>query len=670
MIGEKLLHGGDYNPEQWLESQDILEEDIRLMKQAHINCVTLGVFSWSMLEPEEGAYDFQWLKDIIDRLYREGICVILATPSGAMPHWLSQKYPEVMQVHADGKRNLPGKRHNFCYTSPVMREKIRQLDEKLSECFGSHPAVVLWHISNEFGGNFGDSSCHCELCQKEFREWLKKRYGTLDALNHAWWNRFWSHVYTDWDQIHSPMPHGEALSHGLNLDWKRFVTERMMDFCSHEIQAVRTHSSLPVTANFMDFFKGLDYGKFQECLNLVSWDSYPFWHSSRDQVPEAVRAAANHSLMRSLKKQPFLLMESTPSCVNWKAHNPLKRPGMHMLSSMQAVAHGSDSVQYFQWRKSRGAFEKFHGAVLDHKNGADTRTYREVSEVGERLERLTNAVEGSVNRPRAAIVFDWENWWALEDSAGPRLEWDYVGEILKHYQVFWEAGVEVDFVHMGQELDGYALVLAPLNYLYRQGYAEKVRQYTAKGGIYVTTYFSGIVDDTDLCFLRHHPLEDVLGIVQEEIDAPGEEYENSISYQGTEYPVGGIREVIHPKEDTKVLAVYKEDFYAGMPVVTAHPYKEGTAWYLAAEMDLKFLRQWYKELCVQAELYNALGAELPYGVTVTQRQGGENPVFVMNFSEKPVILMPQGEWEDVDTKERIFDRFTLEAYSCRVLKKK
>ena len=443
-----------------------------------------------------------------------------------------------------------------------------------------------------------------------------------------------------------------------------------MDFCSHEIQAVRTHSSLPVTANFMDFFKGLDYGKFQECLNLVSWDSYPFWHSSRDQVPEAVRAAANHSLMRSLKKQPFLLMESTPSCVNWKAHNPLKRPGMHMLSSMQAVAHGSDSVQYFQWRKSRGAFEKFHGAVLDHKNGADTRTYREVSEVGERLERLTNAVEGSVNRPRAAIVFDWENWWALEDSAGPRLEWDYVGEILKHYQVFWEAGVEVDFVHMGQELDGYALVLAPLNYLYRQGYAEKVRQYTAKGGIYVTTYFSGIVDDTDLCFLRHHPLEDVLGIVQEEIDAPGEEYENSISYQGTEYPVGGIREVIHPKEDTKVLAVYKEDFYAGMPVVTAHPYKEGTAWYLAAEMDLKFLRQWYKELCVQAELYNALGAELPYGVTVTQRQGGEDPVFVMNFSEKPVILMPQGEWEDVDTKERIFDRFTLEAYSCRVLKKK
>lgn len=290
--------------------------------------------------------------------------------------------------------------------------------------------------------------------------------------------------------------------------------------------------------------------------------------------------------------------------------------------------------------------------------------------MGERLERLTNAVEGSVNRPRAAIVFDWENWWALEDSAGPRLEWDYVGEILKHYQVFWEAGVEVDFVHMGQELDGYALVLAPLNYLYRQGYAEKVRQYTAKGGIYVTTYFSGIVDDTDLCFLRHHPLEDVLGIVQEEIDAPGEEYENSISYQGTEYPVGGIREVIHPKEDTKVLAVYKEDFYAGMPVVTAHPYKEGTAWYLAAEMDLKFLRQWYKELCVQAELYNALGAELPYGVTVTQRQGGEDPVFVMNFSEKPVILMPQGEWEDVDTKERIFDRFTLEAYSCRVLKKK
>ena len=259
MIGGRILHGGDYNPEQWLEYPEILEEDIQLMKKAQVNCVTLGIFSWAMLEPKEGVYDFQWLEEIVDRLGREGIQVILATPSGAMPHWLTEKYPEVMQVQEEGTKNLPGKRQNFCYTSPVMRQKIQSLDRALSQKFGKKENVVLWHISNELGGNFGDSTCHCEQCQRAFREWLKKRYQTLDNLNKAWWGRFWSHVYTDWDQIHSPAPQGEYTMTGLKLDWRRFATEQMSDFVAGEIQAVRTASDLPVTTNFMYFFKGLDY---------------------------------------------------------------------------------------------------------------------------------------------------------------------------------------------------------------------------------------------------------------------------------------------------------------------------------------------------------------------------------------------------------------------------
>ena len=231
MFKGKLLHGGDYNPEQWLDCPEILEEDIRLMEEAGVNCVTLGVFSWAVLEPEEGVYDFNWLEERIDRLGEAGIQVILATPSGAMPHWLTQKYPEAMQVQENGKRNLPGKRHNFCYTSPVMREKIHALDERLSEQFGKKENVILWHISNELGGNFSDGACHCKLCQEAFRGWLKKKYKTLDNLNRAWWGRFWSHVYTDWNQVHSPAPHGEWSMTGLTVDWRRFVSEQMSDFC-------------------------------------------------------------------------------------------------------------------------------------------------------------------------------------------------------------------------------------------------------------------------------------------------------------------------------------------------------------------------------------------------------------------------------------------------------
>ena len=590
-----------------------------------------------------------------------------------MPNWLTQKYPEVMQVQADGKRNLPGKRHNFCYTSPVMREKITAIDRVLAERFGTRKNVILWHISNELGGNFGDSTCHCELCQEAFRQWLKKKYGTLEKLNSAWWNHFWSHTYTDWSQIHSPGPYGETTSTALVLDWRRFSTEQISSFCELEIQTVKAASDLPATTNFMDFFKGLDYNRMKKGLDIISWDSYPFWHEQKDEVPVAARTAANHSVMRALKKAPFLLMESTPSSISWRNSNPLKRPGMHMLSSMQAVAHGSDSVQYFQWRKGRGGYEKFHGAVLDHKNGTNTRTFRDVTEVGARLAGLSDKIDGTVNRPRAAIIFDWENWWAVEDTQGPRLDLDYVECVLSHYRAFWEKGIEADLIGMDEKLDGYQLVAAPLNYMYKSGYAEKVREFVAGGGTFVTTYFSGMVNDTDLCFVGHHPLEDVLGVVQEEIDAPSEDFENQFSYGDAEYPARRMCEVVHAKEGTEVLSVYERDFYAGCPVVTRNHFGKGEAYYLAAESDISFLRAFYGDMFKRAGLKNALGTELPYGVTVTERAGtdgdGRDLVFVMNFKNEPVCVGGAGKWTDAESGAVYEGRLELGAFQCVVLER-
>ena len=671
MLGGRLLHGGDYNPDQWLEYPEVFEEDVRLMKEANVNCVSLGIFAWAALEPEEGRYELDWLDHIITRLGEEDIQVVLATPSGAMPNWLTQKYPEVMQVQADGKRNLPGKRHNFCYTSPVMREKITAIDRVLAERFGTRKNVILWHISNELGGNFGDSTCHCELCQEAFRQWLKKKYGTLEKLNSAWWNHFWSHTYTDWSQIHSPGPYGETTSTALVLDWRRFSTEQISSFCELEIQTVKAASDLPATTNFMDFFKGLDYNRMKKGLDIISWDSYPFWHEQKDEVPVAARTAANHSVMRALKKAPFLLMESTPSSISWRNSNPLKRPGMHMLSSMQAVAHGSDSVQYFQWRKGRGGYEKFHGAVLDHKNGTNTRTFRDVTEVGARLAGLSDKIDGTVNRPRAAIIFDWENWWAVEDTQGPRLDLNYVECVLSHYRAFWEKGIEADLIGMDEKLDGYQLVAAPLNYMYKSGYAERVREFVAGGGVFVTTYFSGMVNDTDLCFIGHQPLEDVLGVVQEEIDAPSEEFENRFAYNGEEYPARRMCEIVHAKEGAEVLSVYERDFYAGCPTVTRNTFGKGEAYYLTAESDMDFLRAFYSDLFDRAGLANALGAKLPYGVTVTERSGadGKGVVFVMNFRNEPVCIDGVGKWTDAESGAVYEGKLELGAFQCAVLDK-
>ena len=274
MLNNRLLYGGDYNPEQWLDRPDILKEDIRMLMEAGCNTVTLGIFSWAALEPQEGDFRFQWLENIVDRLYKNGIYTIMGTPSGARPKWLADKYPEVLRVDETGHRQMFGFRHNHCYTSPVYREKTALINKKLAKSFGNHPGVILWHISNELGGE-----CRCPLCQDAFRRWLKERYHTIDELNRRWCTTFWSHTYQSFEQIEAPFTIGETQLHALNLDWKRFVTHQTRDFLRHEIDALREGGAKqPTTTNLMHYFQGLDYFKLAKDIDIVSWDTYPTWH--------------------------------------------------------------------------------------------------------------------------------------------------------------------------------------------------------------------------------------------------------------------------------------------------------------------------------------------------------------------------------------------------------
>lgn len=668
-----IIHGGDYNPDQWLDRPEILEEDLHLMKKAHVNCVSLGIFAWARLEPEEGRYDFEWLENIIQKLYDNDIYTILATPTGAMPQWLTGKYEEVLQVNEYGVRNYPGKRHNYCPNSPVMREKTRQLDSRLSERFGAHPGVIGWHISNEIGGNGWDFSCHCENCQNAFRAWLKDKYGSLDRLNAAWWTSFWSHTYTDWNQIRGASSRGEDLVHGQNLDWRRFQDNQLLDFCKEEIKAVRSHSSLPVTTNMMEFLKKLDYFKWAKELDVISWDSYPDWHSGPDELETAARTAAYHSLMRSLKKKNFLLMESTPSVVNWREVNRLKRPGMHELSSLQAVACGADSVQYFQWRKGRGSSEKYHGAVVDHRNGADTRVFREVTRLGERLEKIAPKVIGTCSHAQVAIVFDWENWWAMEDACAVDRRLKYPQVFVDFFRPLWELGIDVDMVDMEGELDAYRVVIAPLNYLYREGYAEKVRGYVKQGGCYITTCWSGEVNETDLVYTGSHPLEDVLGIRTEEIDVPDGYCENYIRYQGVDYRITGLCGLVHAK-GAEVLAEYQNDFYKGYPALTRNAYGEGEAYYIASLNERRFLTDFYSGLLKDKGIGCGLQVKLTQGVVVNERSKSagehdreEKVWFLQNFNREAAVVELLGRYENVETGETLTGEVTLEAFACVVL---
>ena len=671
-----LLHGADYNPEQWENYPGIIEKDITMMQQAKCNVMSVGIFSWAKLEPREGEYDFAWLDAVIEKLYAAGIHIFLATPSGARPAWMSQKYPEVLRVGRDRVPALHGGRHNHCMTSPVYREKTLKINRLLAERYSQHPAVLGWHISNEYGGE-----CHCGLCQQKFRDWLKARYKTLDALNHAWWSTFWSHTYTDWSQIESPAPQGEVSIHGLNLDWRRFNTAQVSDFCRHEVAPLKAvNADLPVTTNFMEYFYDYDYWQLAKEIDFISWDSYPMWHREKEETTLACYTAMYHDMMRSLKGgKPFVLMESTPSTTNWQPISKLKKPGMHILSSLQAVAHGADSVQYFQWRKSRGSVEKFHGAVIDHVGHLDTRVGREVSKLGDMLARLS-AVAGCRTEARVAIVFDQQSRWAMDDAAGPRnMGLEYEKTVNEHYRPFWEKGIAVDVIDADQPLSQYALVIAPMLYMVRQGFAERAEAFVAEGGHLVTTYWSGIVDETDLCFTGGFPgpLRKLLGIWAEEIDCLGEGERNLVQglagnasgLQGP-YQVRHLCELIHT-ETAQALATYRDDFYAGRPAVTVNRFGNGKAWHVASRNDLQFQRDFFAGIINELALPQAVDADFPPGVVATARTDGESTwVFVQNFTaQQQLVTLPEG-YTDSMTDAAAVGETVLLPWDCRVLKRR
>ncbi|MDY8021678.1 beta-galactosidase [Paenibacillus polymyxa] len=673
----RMLHGADYNPDQWQHYPEVLAEDIRLMKLAKCNVMSVGIFSWVSLEPEEGVFTFEWLDRILDSFAENGIYAFLATPSGARPAWMSQKYPEVLRVEANRVRNLHGFRHNHCSTSPVYREKVRIMNTKLAERYANHPAVIGWHISNEFGGD-----CHCDYCQEAFRAWVQDKYGTLDKLNHAWWTTFWSHTVTDWSQIESPAPHGETQVHAMNLDWRRFVTDQTADFIKHEIVPLKAaNPAIPVTTNLMEFFEGLNYWKFADLLDVISWDSYPTWHDREgDDSRQAAKVAMMHDIIRSIKGgKPWMLMESTPSLTNWQDVSKLKRPGMHLLSSLQAVAHGSDTVQYFQWRKSRGSSEKLHGAVVDHVGHEHTRVFGDVTDVGNALEKLEEVIGTSVPA-EAAVIFDWENRWGINDSQGPRnkgVKYEETAEA--HYLALWEQGVPVDVIHMDADFSKYKLLVAPMLYMVRSGVGERIQKFVENGGIFVATYWSGIVDEHDLCFLGGFPgpLRKTLGIWSEEIDGLHDHDRNHIMpVEGNELDLQGeyeaveLCDLIHT-EGAEVLAVYGSDFYAGRPALTVNRLGQGKAYYIASRNIGLFHSHFYKSLIEDAGISKALNVKLPHGVnTAIRTDGVHDYIFILNFTHEPQEITLDGRtYADMLENHAIEDgSVQLDAYAVKVLK--
>lgn len=664
-----FIHGADYNPEQWLHDKAVWDKDMELMKLAHCNEMSVGIFSWSILEPREGEFDFSFLDEIIDRIGSCGGKVILATPSGARPRWLAEKYPEVLRVRPDGSREHFRARHNHCYTSPVYREKVRIINTKLAERYGHNPTVIAWHVSNEYGGE-----CRCPLCAQAFREFLRKKFhNNIEELNLAYWTTFWSHNYDSFDQIEPPSELTENAIHGLNLDWHRFVTHQTRDFIAQEIEPLkRIAPHLPTTINMMFEHYEADYRKIADVIDFASWDSYPEWHNG-DDAAIAQKTAFWHDLYRSLKQKPFLLMESTPSLVNWKPYNKPKAPGLDVLSSIQAVAHGSDSVQYFQWRKGRGSSEKFHGAVVGHDGSADTRVFRSVQTTGKTLEAI-DEIAGTVTRPQVAVVYDWENMWALDDCQGYVLaDKKYRPTCYEYHRIFWERGIDCDIVSPKADLSAYKLVIAPMLYLADDETVSNFKDYVNQGGILWSTYMLGTVDGNDLCRLGGLPgggLKEVFGITAEEIDTLYPEERRHAAMNGAEHELIDYCETIHPA-GAEVLASYTDGYYEGMPAVTVNRFGKGKAIYQACRDAGSLKERILEGLLKDAGIESVVASveALPHGVTAHSRTDGQTTyVFAENYSPTDTAAISLGKPMKDMLSGEVTDKCQLAPYSFRVFK--
>jgi beta-galactosidase len=601
-----LAFGGDYNPEQW--DEPVWKEDDELMRRARVNLATVGVFSWALLEPEEGRYDFAWLDAHIDRLHANGVAVDLATPTASPPPWFTLAHPDALPVTPDGTRLTHGSRDTYCLTAPAYRRAARRIASALAERYGDHPALALWHVHNEYG-----TICYCDHTGAAFRVWLRARHGSLEALNGAWGTAFWSQRYSSWEQVLPPRATQWHKNPGQALDFRRFWSDEIIAAYREQRDAIRAHSDRPVTTNLMlPAYQNIDLWALTRELDVVSSDQYP----SSPGLDAAADAAFHADRTRSLAGgSPWLLMEQGTNTVYDRDRTLAKEPGDIVRHTLGHIARGSEGALFFQWRQSRAGAEMWHSAMVPHA-GPDSRIFREVTQVGEAVARLGELAGSTVTAP-VAVLHDSDAWWALSMDGLPSPDLDCHAELGRAHRALWDAGVTVDFAHPGHELRRYLLVIAPALFLMSDAGAENLRRYVEGGGTLLVQHASGFVDERLHARLGGYParpLREALGIRVEEYRPlrRGERIALSDGSYGTVWSES-VR-----AEDAETLATYTHGMLTDSPALTRHRFGTGQGWYLSTRLEetdyAALVRRLLKESGIEPEL-----PRLPPGVEAVTR---------------------------------------------------
>ncbi|MFD7706312.1 beta-galactosidase [Streptomyces sp. NPDC059786] len=660
----RLAFGGDYNPEQWPES--VWAEDVRLMREAGVTMVSVGIFSWALLEPARGVHDFGWLDRLLDLLHENGVRADLGTPTVAPPAWFYREHPEALPVAADGTRYAFGSRGAICHSNADYRAAAAAVTTELATRYGDHPALALWHVHNEYGVPV--SACYCESCAAHFRRWLARTYGTVDAVNEAWGTAFWGQRYADFEQIEPPRLTPTVGNPGQALDYKRFADATMRENFTAERDILhRLAPGIPVTTNFMTALsqcETVDYWAWGREVDLVSNDHYLITDGRRTHVNLAMAADLTRSVAGGA---PWLLLEHSTSGVNWQARNPAKAPGQMARNSLAHVARGSEGAMFFQWRQSRRGAEKFHSAMVPHA-GTDSRVWREVVELGASVEALA-PVRGTRTVADAALLWDWHSWWAQTLPWRPSEDHDARERADAFYEALYDRHVTVDFAHPEADLSAYPLVVVPALYLMTEAAALNVRAYVENGGTLVVSYFSGIVDEYDAVHDGAYPgaLRDVLGLTVEEFSPLLKDDRVRLTGPDGAELCGDVWSEFVVERGAETVYRYADGLAAGRPAVTRHRFGAGTAWYVSTRLGVQGL---------DAVLGLAAGdagtapcAELPRDVEVVRRTGEAGTfVFAVNHTASDAEVPLETPGAELLTGERAAGSLAVPAGAVRVVR--
>ncbi|MFF8386318.1 beta-galactosidase [Streptomyces kanasensis] len=643
----RILFGGDYNPEQWPE--ETWADDVRLMRDAGVNSVTVGVFSWARIEPRPGVRDFGWLDRLTQLLHSHDIGVVLATPTASPPPWMGARHPDTLPRDEEGRTVWWGSRQHFCPSSPTYRAYATAITEDLAARYGDHPALTLWHVNNEYC-----TFCWCDATARHFRRWLEARYGTVDALNEAWGTAFWSQRYDTWDEVIPPRRAQYLRNPAHLLDFRRFTSDALLECYAAERDIVARHSPhVPVTTNFMPFWTGQDAWRWAAEEDAVSVDVYP---DPKDPLGGQYNAMIG-DMTRSQARGPWMVMEQAAGPVNWRGVNHPKPRGLNRLHSLQAVARGADAVCYFQWRQSRQGAEKFHSGMVSHA-GEHGRTFGEVKRIGAELAALGPRVAGTRVASDVAVLHDWHAWWAVEQEGRPSREVAYPEVVRAWHRALWEAGFTADFAHPEHDLGGYRVVVVPQLYLLTDAAVDNLVAYAAGGGTLVCGFLTGVADEDD----RVRPggmdarLRALFGIgtLHEWWPLDRDETVACDGFAGTLWS----EELEAP--DAEVVAAYRDGELAGLPAVL----RRGRAWYLSTLPEPAALRDLLARIADGAGVRPVLDG-LPAGVEAVRRG---DLLFVLNHGRTPVEVPVPGEYRELPAGTPVTGTLALERYGVAVLR--